>query len=102
MERAIGETNRRRKIQIEYNKKHNITPKTIEKRIRDIIGDIERSRKRAVAELTQVDIAAAGGNVKKLLAEKRRQMHDAADRLDFETAAIIRDEIQALEKSVRK
>lgn len=99
MERAIGETNRRREIQIAYNKKHHITPKTIEKRIHDIVGDIERSRKRAIQELTQMDTHAFGGDKEKLVKEKRRQMHDAADRLDFETAALIRDEIRALEQA---
>jgi excinuclease ABC subunit B len=98
MERAIGETSRRRAVQVAYNKKHNITPKTISKRIHDIVGDIERARTRAVTELTELDVAAFGGDTKKLLAEKRRQMHDAADQLDFETAALIRDEIRVLEK----
>ncbi|OGG63173.1 excinuclease ABC subunit B [Candidatus Kaiserbacteria bacterium RIFCSPHIGHO2_02_FULL_59_21] len=97
MERAIGETNRRREIQIAYNKKHKITPKTIEKRIHDIVGDIERTRKRAVSELTKIDSTAFGGDTAKLVREKRRQMHEAADRLDFETAALIRDEIRVLE-----
>ena len=99
MERAIGETNRRREIQIAYNTKHNITPKTIEKRIHDIVGDIERSRKRAVTELARMDSSTSSGDVAKLIKEKRTQMHHAADNLDFETAALIRDEIQALEKS---
>ncbi len=101
MERAIGETNRRREIQVAYNKKHKITPKTIEKRIHDIVGDIERSRKRAVSELARMDSSAAGGDTAKLIKEKRRQMHQAADDLDFETAALIRDEIQALEKAAK-
>ena len=97
MERAIGETNRRRDLQLAYNKKHGITPKTIEKRIRDIIGDIERTRKRAITDLATMDTAAYGGDKKKVLKDKRRQMHDAADRLDFETAALLRDEIRVLE-----
>ena len=97
MERAIGETNRRRELQLRYNKEHNITPKTIQKRIRDIIGDIERSRERAVSELARMDTDAFGGDKAKLIKEKRRQMHEAADRLDFETAALIRDEIRMLE-----
>ena len=99
MERAIGETNRRREIQLAYNTKHKITPKTIEKRIHDIVGDIERSRKRAITELARMDSSASGGDKARLIREKRREMHDAADRLDFETAALIRDEIQALEKA---
>src|SRR3989344_5303149 len=97
LERAMGETNRRREIQLAYNKKHKITPKTIVKRIHDIMGDIERSRKRAITELVKLDVSAYGGDNVKLIKEKRRQMHDAADRLDFETAALIRDEIATLE-----
>ena len=102
MERAIGETNRRREIQVAYNTKHKITPKTIEKRIHDIVGDIQRSRERAISELVKLDTNAFGGDTKKLLKEKRRQMHDAADRLDFETAALIRDEIRKLEEKSEK
>src|SRR3989344_5564510 len=97
MERAIGETNRRREIQVAYNKKHKITPKTIEKRIHDIVGDIERTRKRAITELVKTDVSAYGGDKSKLIKVKRRQMHEAADRLDFETAALIRDEISVIE-----
>ena len=48
MERAIGETNRRRERQMAYNMAHKITPKTIEKRIHDIVGDIQKARQRAV------------------------------------------------------
>lgn len=101
MDRAIGETNRRRAVQIAYNEKHGITPQTVQKRIHDIVGDIERARKRAVLDLAGED-AAAYGDPKKAIAEKRRQMHDAADQLDFETAAILRDEIQELEKQMKK
>lgn len=97
LERAIQETNRRRQLQTAYNKKHNITPKTIEKRIHDIIGDIQRSRKRAITELAKLDANAFRGDTAKLIKEKRRQMHEAADRLDFESAALIRDEIRVLE-----
>ncbi len=99
MERAIGETNRRRELQITFNKAHNITPKTIKKRIHDITDDIERSRKRAIRELTEMDMHVFTGDTEKLMKEKRRQMHEAADRLDFETAALLRDEIRALERA---
>ena len=51
-----------------------------------------------MTELTELDVAAFGGDTVKLLAEKRRQMHAAADQLDFETAALIRDEIRKLEE----
>jgi len=101
MERAIGETNRRREIQIRYNTEHGITPKTIHKRIQDITGDIERSRKRAIVELAELDINASAGDFKKVIAEKRKQMRTAASDLDFETAALLRDEIQALEEAAK-
>jgi len=97
LDRAIGETNRRRDIQIAYNTKHGITPQTIVKRIHDIVGDIQKARSRAVSELAEGDIKAYGGDVKKLIKEKRNEMHKAADALDFETAALLRDEIQRLE-----
>jgi excinuclease ABC subunit B len=97
LDRAVGETNRRRDIQIAYNKAHGITPKTIIKRIHDIVGDIQKARTRAVSELAQTDVAAYGGDVKKLIKEKRQEMHKAADALDFETAALLRDEISRLE-----
>jgi excinuclease ABC subunit B len=99
MDRAVGETNRRRAIQIAYNEKHGITPTTVKKRIHDIIGDIQRVRDRAISELAEMDKDAYQGSITKLVKEKRRQMHEAADRLDFETAALIRDEIQKLEAS---
>jgi excinuclease ABC subunit B len=102
LERAIGETNRRRAIQQAYNKEHKITPKTIEKRIHDIVGDIQRARNRAVGEMAALDLAAVGGDKVKLIREKRRQMHEAADNLDFETAALLRDEIQKLEEKSKK
>ncbi len=101
MERAIGETNRRRAIQTAYNTAHGITPQTIAKKIKDITGDIQRSRSRAVSELARMD-AGATTDTKKLIKEKRRQMHDAADRLDFETAALIRDEIRVLEEEAKQ
>ena len=97
LDRAVGETNRRREIQIAYNTAHGITPQTIIKRIHDIVGDIQKARTRAVSDLAETDVAAYGGDVKKLIKEKRQEMHKAADALDFETAALLRDEISRLE-----
>jgi excinuclease ABC subunit B len=102
LDRAVGETNRRREIQIAYNKKHNITPSTIASRIKDIVGDIQKARTRAVDSLAQTDMAAYGGDKKKLIKAKRQEMHEAADALDFETAALLRDEIARLEKGEEK
>jgi excinuclease ABC subunit B len=99
MQRAIDETNRRRVIQIAHNKKHNITPKTVAKKIHDIIGDIQKMRERTVNDLAAGDLAAVGGDVTKLIKQKREEMHMAADALDFETAALLRDEVRKLELS---
>jgi excinuclease ABC subunit B len=103
LERAIGETNRRRALQHAYNQAHGITPQTIKKKIADIVGDIERSRGKAVKEMVQLDIATLDDkDIKKLVKQKREEMHQAADALDFETAALIRDEIHELEKEFLK
>jgi excinuclease ABC subunit B len=98
MERAISESERRRKIQLAYNKKHGITPLGIKKQIKDIMGDIQKVRNRAVTRLAEMDVAAYGGDRKKLIREKRKQMLEASKNLDFETAALLRDEIKELEK----
>ena len=98
MERAIEVTRTRREKQIAYNKKHGITPKTVAKKIHDIIGDIQKMRDRTVSELAKGDLAAVGGNVEKLIKQKREEMHQAADALDFETAALLRDEIRQLQE----
>ncbi len=100
MDRAIDITNKRRAVQVAYNTKHGITPETIKKKINDIIGDIMRARSRAVDQLVEQDLIAHGGDIKKLVAEKRRQMHDAADSLDFETAALLRDEVSKLDLEI--
>ncbi|MBI4068469.1 excinuclease ABC subunit UvrB [Candidatus Kaiserbacteria bacterium] len=96
--RAVDETNRRRAVQAAYNTEHGITPQTIKKEIRDIMGDIASRRAKAVSELAALDTSVYGPKeLKKKIKEKRAEMHDAADKLDFETAAILRDEILALE-----
>ncbi|MFA6475839.1 MAG: excinuclease ABC subunit UvrB [Candidatus Paceibacterota bacterium] len=96
MKRAIDETNRRRAIQIAYNKKHNITPQSVLKSIHDITDSIANERNKAVGELLAIDSHMFGGNIKKILKEKNKQMTEAVKNLDFETAAILRDEIRAL------
>jgi excinuclease ABC subunit B len=96
LNRAIGETNRRREIQIAYNKKHGITPKTIAKKISDITDSLESERKKTVDTLVSLDWSNSSGNKKKILTEKISQMNEAVKNLDFETAAILRDEIVIL------
>ena len=98
MKRAIGETNRRRAVQLAYNTKHGITPKTIIKKIHDITESFERDHDRAVRELVTLDLATDGKDLPKLIKEKHRHMNEAVKILDFETAALLRDEIAVLEK----
>ena len=102
LERAIGETNRRRVIQIAYNTEHGITPETVRTRIKDIVGDIQKARERAVGDLAAMDAQAYDGDIAKAIASKRREMHAAADALDFETAALLRDEIHKLEERLKE
>lgn len=97
MEKAISETNRRREIQLVYNKEHNITPKTIKKSIKDITDQLRTEHQKTVGTLLEVDRELYKKNPKKLIKEKRKQMEKAVKILDFETAAIIRDEIRSLE-----
>lgn len=96
MERALSETKRRRDIQIAYNKEHGITPKSIEKKISDITESIKSDHDRAVDEILVIEREAYKGNIEKLIKEKRKQMAEAVKILDFETAAIIRDELKRL------
>lgn len=98
MEAAMRETSRRREKQIAYNKTHNITPTTIKKNIEDITGNMRSQHEKAVSALAEVDKQAYEKNPRKLIAEKTKQMHSAVERLDFETAAILRDEIKELKK----
>jgi excinuclease ABC subunit B len=101
MEEAIAETDRRREVQTEYNKKHGITPATIKKEIANIL---ERHNVEAVeAASTSIEaIKNAYSTVtsdgrKKLLAALRAEMFNYAKNLEFESAAAIRDEINKLE-----
>lgn len=98
MERAIGETNRRRELQIAYNKKHGITPQTIKKKISDITDQMRSDHDKAVGTLLSVDKERFRENPKKFIREKEQAMNDAVKELDFETAAIIRDEIVKLRR----
>jgi excinuclease ABC subunit B len=101
MERAIRETERRRKLQTEYNKKNNITPKTIQKAIKDIVGEENKKQKTRDEKILELDlIGEKGKNVEEIIKEKERQMKAAARELQFELAAILRDEIKELKKKI--
>lgn len=98
MERAIGETNRRRAIQTAHNEKHGITPITIKKKISDITDQLSRERAETLEGMVALDLSVSGGNVKRLIKQKETQMSEAVKVLDFETAALLRDEVFALEQ----
>ena len=96
MDRAIKETERRRKIQMYYNKEHGIVPKTIKKDVRDVIGNIMVAEE---AETYEVDSIGLSENDKaKLIKEYTDEMKDAAKNLQFERAAELRDMIKKLEE----
>lgn len=98
LKRAVEETNRRRKLQIAYNEKHGITPTTIIKKIRDITDDMEREHDKAVETNVALDRQIFAGDTRKLIRLKEREMNAAVKELNFETAAILRDEIAVLKK----
>ncbi|MSR78678.1 MAG: excinuclease ABC subunit UvrB [Candidatus Taylorbacteria bacterium] len=99
IERAMKETNRRRSIQVAYNTKHGITPKTIIKKVRDITESIGQEHQAAVGRLLEIDKESLKNKkLDQLLKEKKIQMNGAVRILDFETAALLRDEIKELEK----
>ena len=99
---AIHETERRRQIQTAYNLKHNITPKTIIKKVGESIGQAEREREKAVASLAYLDSGVYKGDRRKLIRENEKRMNEAVKQLDFETAAILRDEIKFLLEKKKK
>ena len=107
IERAIAETERRRKIQLVYNKKHGITPKTIEKTIRNILEEFGISTKNKEQKIKnkkdarsnsilELDLAGDARPLKEIIKDKEVQMKEAAQKLEFELAALLRDEIREL------
>jgi excinuclease ABC subunit B len=101
MRRAISETGRRRRKQLAHNKKHGITPKTIKKAIKDILADFQKSEDAKAERLLALDNAPEKGKpLADIIAEKEDQMREAAANLEFELAALLRDEIKLLNKEL--
>ena len=102
MERALEETRRRREKQVAHNEKHGITPQTIKKQIKDISDQFMKSHSKAVAKMVEMDLGTVKtvAQRKKLITQKRKQMLEAAQNLDFETAALLRDEVKVLEDMI--
>ena len=92
---------------MEYNKEHGITPKTIEKNIKNILEefglDTKKLKSRRHSErVLEFDLKGDARPMKEILKDKKQKMKEAADKLEFELAAILRDEIDQLEKEVKK
>jgi excinuclease ABC subunit B len=107
IEKAVSETARRREIQLEYNKEHGITPKTIEKSIKNILEQFgltskQLKSKKRNEKILEIDLKGDDRPLKEILKDKKLKMKEAADKLEFELAAILRDEINQLEKEVKK
>ena len=97
LEKAISETNRRRALQLAYNEEHGITPMTIKKEIRDIAESMRSEHQKTIDELLVLDTLAYDEDPKAFIKRKREEMAEAVEQLDFETAALIRDELYKLE-----
>ncbi len=94
IKKAIAETDRRRKIQLAYNRKHKIDAKSVKKEISDILESVYEKDYVKISEGSNV-----GGNLKKHLKALDKKMKEAASNLEFEEAAKIRDEIRKLEST---
>lgn len=109
IQRAVDETNRRRARQLAYNKKHNITPQTIKKEIKDIT-EAWGIKEKDVEKILELELKDAGvlkekrvsaEKIEKIIKEKERHMREAAKNLEFEYAAVLRDEIKMLRKAMK-
>ncbi len=101
MKRAIKEMERRREKQIEYNKRHNILPKTIKKAIQEDLEISYQIKHKAFNFIQEQGYKyIPGGNIPQIIKDLEKQMYDAASSLEFELAAVLRDRIKEL-KSMR-
>ena len=98
MRMAIEETNRRRRIQQEYNKEHGITPVSIKKAVRDLISISKAVDTRKSMKLDKDPESMDAKELNKLITELKKRMHQAAAELNFEEAAHLRDQMMELKK----
>ena len=105
MAAAIDETNRRRKLQQEYNEKHGITPQTVKRdviksivNIQELIAQASKSKKQKKEDAAK---AVEIGNIAERIIQLEEQMQQAAERLDFETAIALRTEWQRLKGLIK-
>ncbi len=99
MERALGETNRRRAKQLAYNKKNGITPRSIKKKIPDLLRKLcDRDYVNVPMAAEEQDVYIPTQDIEKSIKKLRRKMKEASDKMDFEKAAQYRDRMLALER----
>ena len=101
MKKAIDETNRRRKIQKDYNKTHGITPKTIVKGIRDVIETIKVAEDDEIYKIDKDKDTMTKVEIKELIEKIANEMKQAAADLQFERAAELRDILDELKEKVK-
>jgi excinuclease ABC subunit B len=106
MQRAIYETNRRRRLQQEWNEEHGIDPQTVRKRVSDILELVQSDapgadrRRREVERRAPIDLE--GEDLARLVMSLEEEMHEAAKELRFEYAARLRDEVNELKRELRE
>jgi excinuclease ABC subunit B len=98
---AMNETERRRTIQIAYNEEHGITPATIDKAIRDLIGELvgEKEKPKEIV-MPEVPGEASQEQIQALIVELTKEMRAAAANLEFERAAALRDQISEIKREI--
>ena len=102
LNRALRETDRRRVLQVAYNREHGITPKTITKTIKDIRAELDLDGSKRAKRILDIEMSATTEEIEEVIREKEVEMDKAAANLMFETAAVLRDEIAALQEELRK
>jgi excinuclease ABC subunit B len=98
MRRALDETNRRRKIQVAYNEEHHIVPASIVKAVRDLTASLRPAE--AKADQVATPAALPKAELARLIKELEKQMKEAAQQLEFEKAALLRDQIFELREAL--
>ncbi|MBI1923447.1 excinuclease ABC subunit UvrB [Candidatus Poribacteria bacterium] len=96
---AMNETERRRTIQIAYNEEHGITPATIDKAIRDLIGELVGEKPKEIV-MPEVPGEASQEQIQALIVELTKEMRAAAANLEFERAAALRDQISEIKREL--
>lgn len=99
MQKAIDESNRRRAIQHKYNETHQITPQTIQKDIHDILSSVYEKDYYTVPIVAEEELTSLQ-NIEKTIEELEKEMYEAAEKLEFERAILLRDKLIKLKKQL--